>query len=108
MKTSILTILALFCLSVGQSYAQSTFGLDTAKKTGKTIVVGDNTYPIEVTTSGSEFIRLTSTHGSDYAVWVGSDTKETHEGLPVRISKKGKRFVIIISKNGNPYPKYLK
>ena len=108
MKTSFLTLLAVFCLAVGQSTAQNAFGLNTAVKTQKTVQVGDNTYQVEVTKTGSEFIRMTNTHGAQYAIWTGKETKETHEGLPVRISKKGKRFVIVISKNGNPYPKYLK
>ena len=108
MKKAFLAILSVFCLTVGQSTAQNAFGLNTAVKTQKTVQVGDNTYQVEVTKTGSEFIRCISTNKNEYAVWIGQETGETVGGEPVRVSKNGKLFILAISKNGNPYAKYIK
>lgn len=109
MKTSFLAILSVLILSVGQSTAQSKFGLDTAEKAGKTISIEGTQYEVWKTAkTGAEFIRLRNTHGAEYALWVGRETGQEINGVPVRITSSGKHFIIVVSKQGNPYNKYLK
>jgi len=98
-------ILALGMMASGQDR----FGLESAQKTGKTIVIDGTTYDVFATAkTGSEFIKLTSTHGSVYALWIGKPTGQVVDGKEIRITSTGKHFVFAVSKNNNPYCKYLK
>jgi hypothetical protein len=104
-----LAVLSVLALNVGVCTGQAKFGLETAQKVGRTIKIEQTEYEVWKTAkTGSEFIKLQSTHGNTYALWIGKETGETIDGMPVRVTSSGKLFIIVLSKNGNPYNKYLK
>lgn len=104
-----LAVLMVSALGVGASTAQDRFGLESAVKTGEKITIDGKAYDVFATAkSGSQFIKLTSSHGNVYALWIGKPTGQVVDGKEIRVTSTGKHFIFAVSKNGNPYNKYLK
>lgn len=114
---AIAIILSLFC--VLQVNAQSLqfeevkttirgFDVESGESTGLTITIDSEIYDVFATSKGSKYIKLTSSTGNLYPLWIGEETKESYNNKPVRITSKGKYFILLTGKSGNPYCKYLK
>mgnify|MGYP003632749191 CR=1 FL=1 len=86
------------------------FDVSTGTDLNETIMVGSTSYDVFATSDGSKYLICNSPKtGNDYAVWIGTPTKETFEGETVRQAKSGGYFILIKSKNtNNPYCKRLK
>ena len=84
------------------------FGISTATVSGD-IQIDGKSFDIYTTKSGSRFLKLTSPKtGNVYAVWLGEQTGDLHDGQPVMITKSGKPFILKVSAStGNPYPVWL-
>lgn len=84
------------------------FGISTATVSGDIQIEGKS-FDIYTTNSGSRFIKLKSPKtGGVYAVWLGEQTGDVHDGQPVMITKSGKPFILKVSAStGNPYPVWL-
>lgn len=83
------------------------FDVSSGDETGETLNILGKDYTVLETSKGSAYIVLNN-GSKDYPLWVGTATKESHEGQPVRQSKGGTYFIFKKGKSGMPYCKYLK
>lgn len=94
----------------GQNFTvkqSSGFNIENSTSTGKSFKCEGKSFEIFTTKSGAEFVKGISATGNPYAIWIGTETSSTFQGMQVRKFKSGSYAVFTLNKNGYPKATYL-
>lgn len=113
MKTFFLLSMLAFSVAVTAQYEPIVakgggFDVKAGSPTGDTFTLGQESFDVFQTSSGSRYLIAEGKNGKQYPVWLGTPTEDKFEGQVVYVTRGGSYCVYVMGGNGFPYPKWLK